>query len=79
MALKHDDNYYYDIIRINIKKYRKEKGYTQQRLSEEAQMSMDYLAEIESVKRSKSFSIAILGRISEVLNVEIEEFFKKEK
>lgn len=79
MALKHDDNYYYDIIRINIKKYRKEKGYTQQRLSEEAQMSMDYLAEIESVKRRKSFSIAILGRISEVLNVEIEEFFKKEK
>lgn len=77
MALKHDDNYYYDIIRINIKKYRKEKGYTQQRLSEEAQMSMDYLAEIESIKRRKSFSIAILGRISEVLNVEIEEFFKK--
>lgn len=79
MALKHDDNYYYDIVRKNIKYYRKEKGYTQQKLSEEAQMSMDYLAEIESEKRRKSFSIAILGRIAEVLEVDIEIFFKENK
>lgn len=79
MALKHDDNYYYDIVRKNIKKYRKEKGYTQQKLSEEAQMSMDYLAEIESEKRRKSFSLAILGRIAEVLEVDIEIFFKENK
>lgn len=77
MALKHDDTYYYDIVRRNIKKYRKEKGYTQQRLSEEAQMSMDYLAEIESEKRKKSFSIAILGRIAEVLEIDIDVFFKE--
>lgn len=30
--VKPSDDYYYDIIRVNIKKYRLEKGYTQQRL-----------------------------------------------
>jgi transcriptional regulator with XRE-family HTH domain len=48
-----------------------------QKLSEEAQMSMDYLAEIESEKRKKSFSIAILGRISEVLEIPITKFFEE--
>ncbi len=77
MPLKKPDTYYYDIVRKNIKKFRKEKGYTLQRLSEEAEMSMDYLAEIESEKRKKSFSLAILGRISEVLEIDITRFFEK--
>lgn len=63
MAQTHSNEYYYNIVRKNIKKYRKEKGHTLQSLSEAADMSMDYLAEIESKKRKKSFSIAILGRI----------------
>ncbi len=76
MPLKHPDTYYYDIVRKNIKKYRKEKGYTLQKLSEEAEMSMDYLAEIESEKRKKSFSLAMLGRIAEVLDIDIAKFFE---
>lgn len=39
-------------------------------------MSMDYLAEIESEKRKKSFSIAVLGRIADALEIDIAEFFK---
>lgn len=77
MALKNSDDYYYDIVRKNIRKYRKEKGYTLQKLAEEAEMSMDYLAEIESEKRKKSFSLAILGRIAEVLDIDIVKFFDK--
>lgn len=71
------NNYYYDIIRKNIRKFRKEKGYTLQSLSEAADMSMDYLAEIESEKRKKSFSIAVLGRIADTLEVDIKEFFNE--
>ena len=71
----HDDYYYYDIVRKNIRKYRKEKGFTQQRLADEADMSIDYLAEIESVKRRKTFSLATLGRIADVLEVDIRDFF----
>ena len=75
MAQKHNDEFYYDVVRKNIKKYRKLKGYTLQKLAEEAEMSMDYLAEIESEKRRKSFSLAILGRIADVLEVNIKNFF----
>ena len=44
----HDDNYYYDIIRHNIKKYREIKGLTQQQLADRASVSMNYIAKIES-------------------------------
>ena len=75
MAQVKSDMYYYDIVRKNIRKYRKEKGFTQQRLADEADMSIDYLAEIESVKRKKTFSLATLGRIADVLEVDIRDFF----
>ena len=75
MARKHSNMYYYDIVRKNIRKYRKLKGYTQQSLSEKVDMSMDYLAEIESTKRRKTFSIEMLGRIADTLEVDLKEFF----
>lgn len=75
--VKHDDDYYYDIVRVNIKKYRLEKRYTQQRLADETELSIDYIAEIESLKRRKSFSLATLGRIADILNVDIKKFFDK--
>lgn len=75
--LIHTDNYYYDVIRINIRKYRKEKGYTQAKLASEADLSVDYISEIESLRKKKSFSIATLGRIADVLDIKIENFFKE--
>lgn len=75
MAQVNSDMYYYDIVRKNIKRYRKEKGYTQQRLADEVGMSIDYLAEIESEKRRKTFSLATLGRIADVLEIDIKDFF----
>ncbi len=77
ITIKHTDNYYYDVIRINIRKYRKEKGYTQAKLASETELSIDYICEIESMKRKKSFSIATLGRIADVLDVNIEKFFEE--
>ena len=77
MAIKHDSSYYYDIVRKNIRKYRKEKGYTQQALADKVPMSLDYLSEIESEKRRKTFSIEMLGRIADTLEIDIEYFFKK--
>lgn len=38
---------------------------------------MDYLAEIESEKGKKSFSIAILGRKADALEINIKEFFNE--
>ena len=75
--IKHTDNYYYDIVRKNIRKYRKEKGYTQAKLATEADLSTDYICEIESKIKNKSFSIATLGRISDALDIKIEKFFEE--
>lgn len=75
--LIHTDNYYYDVIRINIRKFRKEKGYTQAKLASKADLSVDYISEIESLRKKKSFSIATLGRIADVLDVKIENFFEE--
>lgn len=70
----HDDNYYYDIIRKNIKKYRELKGLTQQELADKIDLSMNYIAKIESTKMKKSFTIVVLGRIADVLNIPISKF-----
>ena len=78
MAFYNSNDYYYNIIRKNIKKYRKEKRYTQQKLAEDTDLSVDYICEIESLTKNKSFSIVTLGRIADVLEVDIRDFFNKE-
>ena len=71
------DRYYYDIIRDNIKKYRKEKNLTQQDLADLAGISRQYVTDIENENRNKHITIAILGRIADAMNVNIELFFRK--
>lgn len=51
---------------------------TQQELAEKVDLSVDYICEIESVKKAKSFSIITLGRIADVLKVDIRDFFVNE-
>ena len=63
----HDDNYYYNIIRQNIKKYRKEAGLTQQELADKVGITMNYLSKIESQKMNRGFTIVIIGRIADAL------------
>ncbi len=74
--MKHDDNYYYNIIRNNIKKYRKKANLTQQELADKAGITMNYIAKIESQKMQRGFSIVILGRIADALNIDIKLLFE---
>ena len=71
----HDDYYYFNIIRNNIKLQREKKGITQQQLADKAGISMNYLAKIESRKMQRGFSIVILGRIADALEIDIKELF----
>ncbi len=72
-----NDEYYYSIIRTNIRKYRKEKKLTQQDLADMTDISREYICDVENESRNKHITIALLGRIAEALNVDIESFFKK--
>ena len=73
--LKHSDTYYFDIIRQNIKKYRKEAGLTQQELADKAGITMNYLSKIESQKMNRGFTIVIIGRIADALEIDIRKLF----
>lgn len=74
-AYIHDDEYYYKIIRKNIKKFRLEHGLTQQELADMTEMSREYICDIENESRNKHLMIAVLGRIAEALQVDITDFF----
>ncbi len=74
----HDDEYYYRIIRHNIRKFRKEQGLTQQDLADMTEMSREYICDIENESRNKHLTITVLGRIAEALNVSIGGFFNIE-
>lgn len=72
----HDDEYYYKIVRKNIKKFRKENNLTQQQLADMIDLTRQYIADAENEKRNKHFTIALLGRIADALDIDIIEFFK---
>ena len=57
-----------DLIRLNIKKYRNQKGLSQEKLSEIAGISRDYLSEIERGKRTPSLKRLLM--IADVLEIE---------
>lgn len=75
-AYIHDDEYYYQIVRQNIRKYRTAQGLTQQELAEMTDMSREYITDIENESRNKHLTIAVLGRIAEALRVPIGDFFR---
>ncbi len=73
----HDDEYYYQIVRENIRKIRKEQKLTQQDLADMTEMSREYICDIENKSRNKHLTISVLGRIAEALQVQIGDFFAK--
>jgi len=68
----------YKIIRHNIKKYRVLKNMTQAELAEKADLTHDYVRQIESEKVANTFSVQTLYDISVALDVELRLLFEKE-
>lgn len=75
-AYINSDEYYYSIIRKNIKNFRLEQNLTQQELADMTELSREYICDIENESRNKHLTIAVLGRIAEALNIDISLFFK---
>ena len=66
----------YNIIGLNIKKYRRLRGYTQRSLSEALLLSESFIAKLES-RTYRTISIDTLNLIADFLNVDIACFFDK--
>lgn len=67
---KEDENYVYNVIGKNVKKYRKLRKMTQAELAEKMEYSLSFVSSIES-KKYQSFSLGALWRISLVLDVDM--------
>ena len=61
----------------NIAKYRKAKGFSQNKLAEMLDISREHLAKIETSKRC--ISLPLLFKLSETLNIPEKDLFDFEK
>lgn len=75
-VIKHDDEYYYDVIRRNLKRIRIEKKVTQDMLWEMTDLSRQYICDIENKNRNKHITISALGRIADALDIPISKLFE---
>ena len=66
----------YDTVRMNIKKYRKLKGMTQQELADASGYSHGYIREIESIKMASTFSLDAVERIANGLGINFKLLFE---
>ena len=73
MEQTQNDYTIYDIIRRNIKKYRKEKGMTSAQLAEMVGVRRETIMRLEAGKYNPSLKLAI--DISKAVNTPIEELF----
>ncbi len=80
-----DDRYIYELVSKNIKYYRlhnnskfsKYGKFTQEKLAELCDLSHSLISNIESAKVQQSFSLAVLYRIANVLEIDICKLFEK--
>lgn len=80
-----DDCYIYESVSKNIKYYRlhnnskfsKYGKITQEKLAELGDLSHSLISNIESAKVQQSFSLAVLYRISSVLEIDICKLFEE--
>ena len=75
---RNDENYVYEFVGKNIRKYRKKKGWTQRQLAEATHYSKQFISNIEN-NVHQTFSLGTLWKISLVLEVEMFELCKEEK
>lgn len=67
----------YDTVRRNIKKYRIEKGMTQQQLADASYLSHGYIREIESPNMGTTFSLDAVEKIASGLDIEVKDLFEE--
>ena len=72
---KNDENYIYYVIGQNLKKLRKDKGFTQERLAEASNYALSFIGNLESDKVFQTISVGSLYHLAKILNIDIRELF----
>lgn len=71
-----DENYVYYLVGQNLRRIRKKKRITQEKLALLSTYSQGFIMNIESKKYHQTFSLGTIWQFSKVLNVDIREFFR---
>lgn len=64
------------IVSANMRKYRKERGYTQEKLALLTDRSFEFIRRIESEKGKRGFSVETLWRIATALEVSVDDLLR---
>lgn len=72
---KRDNDYYYYLARVNIKKYRNKANMTAQQLADESGFTHQFIRDLESLKLTKRPRLDSLVRIASALNIDIRQLF----
>ena len=72
------ENENYVFVGKNIRKYRKQKGWTQRQLAEATHYSKQFISNIEN-NAHQTFSLGTLWKIALVLDVDMSELCKEDK
>lgn len=73
---KNDENYIYYVIGQNLKRLRKDKGFTQEKLAEASNYALSFIGNLESDKVFQTISVGSLYHLSKVLGIHITELFQ---
>ena len=64
-----------EILRRNIKYYRKLNNITAEKLAEKLDLSHDFVRQVESEKIDKTFSVNSIEKVASVFNIEIMDLY----
>jgi len=63
------------LVRTNIKKYRKQRGLTAEELAVKTGLTFQYVRDLECLKIDKTPTLEALGRFAEALDIDIRQLF----
>ena len=72
---KYNDDYYYKLARLNIKKHRNIKNYTTQELADKCDLTHKFIRDLECIKLTRRPSLDTFGRIANALGIDIRQLF----
>ena len=73
---KYDNDYYYTLARLNMKKHRTLRNYTTQELADRCDLTHQFIRDLECIKLTRRPRLDTLGRIANALDIDIRELFE---
>ena len=63
------------VVRVNIKKYRKMRGYTMQELADKTGLTHGYVRDLECLTIDKTPLLETIGKFADALEIDIRQLF----